>query len=81
MISEGFWSSSSKLVMTALRPSSSRGFSSVEAEVAEPGLRASGVPRGATHRAPGELSSGFIHRAVFIYATLHYSTVAGGGRG
>ena len=46
-----------------------------------PGLRASGVPRGATHRAAAELSSDFIPRAVFIYATLLSLTVAGGGRG
>ena len=45
------------------------------------GLRASRVPRGATHRAVAELSSDFIQRAVFIYATLLSSTAAGGGRG
>ena len=45
------------------------------------GLRASRVPRGATHRAAAELSSDFIHREVFIYATLLSSTTAGGGRG
>ena len=45
------------------------------------GLRASGVPRGATHRAAAGLSSGFVPRAVSIYPTLLYSTAAGEGRG
>ena len=46
-----------------------------------PGLRVSGIPRGATHRVAAELSSDFIHRVVSIYTTLLYSTAGGGGRG
>ena len=46
-----------------------------------PGLRASEVPRGATHRAAAELSSDFIPRAVFIYATLLSFIAVRGGRG
>ena len=45
------------------------------------GLRASGIPGGATYRVVAELSSGFVPRAVSIYTTLRYSTVAGGGHG
>ena len=45
------------------------------------GLRASGVPRGATRREAAEMSSGFVPRAVSIYPTLLYSIAAGGGRG
>ena len=46
-----------------------------------PGLRAFGIPKGATHRAAAEFSSYFIHRAVSIYNTLLYFKAVGGGRG
>ena len=46
-----------------------------------PGLRASGIPGGATYRVAAEMSSSFVLRAVSIYTTLLYSIAAGGGRG
>ena len=46
-----------------------------------PGLRASGVPRGATYRALTEVSSDLILRADLVYAAFLSLTSAGGGRG
>ena len=46
-----------------------------------PGLRASGVPRGATYRASAELSLDLIPRADPVYATFLSLTSAGAGRG
>ena len=54
-ISEGFWFSPSKLVMTALLHLG-RGYSPIDAEVAVPGLRAYGIPIGAMHTVAAELS-------------------------
>ena len=45
------------------------------------GLRASGVPRGATYRASAELSSDLIPGADPVYATFLSLISAGGGRG
>ena len=46
-----------------------------------PGLRAYGVPRGATYRTSVELSLDLIPGADLVYATFLSLTSAGGGRG
>ena len=45
------------------------------------GLRASGIPRGATYRASTELSSDLIPGADLVYCTFLSLTSAGGRRG
>ena len=62
-------------------PSSGEGYSTIDAEVAMPRIRASWVPKGATYRASVELSCDFIPRADRIYATFFSVTPVGGGRG
>ena len=49
--------------------------------ITEPGPGASGVPRGATHRAEDQFHSGPVHGAISLHADLYYSPAAGSGGG